>query len=327
MKASEMEYRLKFFLDNGFQRKECKVCKTPFWTLDRTREDCADIPCSDYHFLDMKEGSLNWSVSESRKKFLEFFRKRGHEIIPPKPVLARWREDLYLTIASIVDFQPYITSGLVPPPANPLVTSQPCIRMDDVDNVGITFGRHLTTFEMGGHHAFNYPDKFVYWKDETVSYAKEFFTKELGISEDLLNFKESWWEGGGNAGPSFEVTVGGLELATLVFMQYEISAGDYVPLKLKIVDTGYGIERIAWFTQKTPTAFHAIYGNLVDTFFDKLGQPRVDSELLRVASRFAGRIDPDNISTLVEHRNLVAKALGIPVDVVKDELNRAARIF
>jgi len=65
----------------------------------------------------------------------------------------------------------------------------------------------------------------------------------------------------------------------------------------------------------------------VDTFFDKLGQPRVDSELLRVASRFAGRIDPDNISTLVEHRNLVAKALGIPVDVVKDELNRAARIF
>lgn len=327
MKASEMEYRLKFFLDNGFQRKECKVCKTPFWTLDRTREDCADIPCSDYHFLDMKEGPLNWSVSESRKKFLEFFRKRGHEIIPPKPVLARWREDLYLTIASIVDFQPYITSGLVPPPANPLVISQPCIRMDDVDNVGITFGRHLTTFEMGGHHAFNYPDKFVYWKDETVSYAKEFFTKELGISEDLLNFKESWWEGGGNAGPSFEVTVGGLELATLVFMQYEISAGDYVPLKLKIVDTGYGIERIAWFTQKTPTAFHAIYGNLVDTFFDKLGQPRVDSELLRVASRFAGRIDPDNISTLVEHRNLVAKALGIPVDVVKDELNRAARIF
>jgi alanyl-tRNA synthetase len=151
MKASEMEYRLKFFLDNGFQRKECKVCKTPFWTLDRTREDCADIPCSDYHFLDMKEGSLNWSVSESRKKFLEFFRKRGHEIIPPKPVLARWREDLYLTIASIVDFQPYITGGLVPPPANPLVISQPCIRMDDVDNVGITFGRHLTTFEMGGH--------------------------------------------------------------------------------------------------------------------------------------------------------------------------------
>ncbi|EZQ06915.1 alanyl-tRNA synthetase [Candidatus Acidianus copahuensis] len=327
MKVSEEEYRLKFFKDNGYLRKECKVCRTPFWTTEPNRDNCADIPCSDYYFLDSNISKLNWSVSEARKRFLGFFNKHGHEIIPPKPVLARWRNDIYLTIASIVDFQPHVTSGIVPPPANPLVISQPCIRLEDVDNVGITFGRHLTTFEMGGHHAFNYPDKFIYWKDETLELSKEFFVEEMKIPEEMLNFKESWWEGGGNAGPSFEVTVGGLELATLVFMQYSILNGEYIPLKLKVVDTGYGIERLAWFTQKTPTSFHAIYGNLVYTFFRKLGQQYVDEEMLKHAARLAGRIDTDKPETIELHRLEVAKTLNMDAEVVKEELTRAARVF
>lgn len=327
MKVNENEYRLDFFSKNDYTRKICKSCKTPFWTLDRNRDNCADIPCTDYEFLDSNIGKLDLTVKEARQRFLKFFEKHGHTIIQPKPVLARWRDDLYLTIASIVDFQPHVTSGMVQPPANPLVVSQPCIRLEDVDNVGITFGRHLTTFEMGGHHAFNYPDKYIYWKDETVSLAKEFFTNELKIPEEMLNFKESWWEGGGNAGPSFEVTVGGLELATLVFMQYEIKNGEYVPLKLKIVDTGYGIERIAWFTQKTPTAFHAIYGNLVYTFFKKLQQNYVDEELLKTSARFAGRIDPETPETIKTHRELVANTLGLKLEEVESELLRAARVF
>ena len=43
---------------------------------------------------------------------------------------------LHPTIASIADFQPHVTSGLVPPPANPLGISQPCIRLTDVAAVG-----------------------------------------------------------------------------------------------------------------------------------------------------------------------------------------------
>ena len=327
MKISESEYRLNFFLSNNYERKICKSCSTPFWAKDKSREVCSDVPCTDYYFFDLDIKSPPLTVREARNKFLKFFERKGHTIIPPKPVLARWREDLYLTIASIVDFQPFVTSGVVPPPANPLVISQPCIRLEDVDNVGITFGRHLTTFEMAAHHAFNYPDKQVYWKEETVSLAKEFFTEELGIPEEQLNFKESWWEGGGNAGPSFEVTVGGLELATLVFMQYEIKGDQYVPLKLKIVDTGYGVERMAWFTQKTPTAFHAIYGNLVYKFFDKIGANKVDDELLKTAAILAGRIDPDKPETIVRHREEVAKKMGLKFDFVNEELTRAARVF
>ncbi|TRN00773.1 alanine--tRNA ligase [Sulfolobus sp. E1] len=306
----------------------CKNCQTPFWTKDEKREVCADIPCTDYYFFDIQIKSNPLTVREAREKFLSFFEKRGHTRIPPKPVLARWREDLYLTIASIVDFQPHVTSGLVPPPANPLVISQPAIRLEDIDNVGVTFGRHLTTFEMAAHHAFNYPDKYIYWKDETTEYAKEFFTEEIGIPESQLNFKESWWEGGGNAGPCLEVTVGGLELATLVFMQYKIEEnGNYTPLKLKIVDTGYGVERIAWITQKTPTAFHAIYGDLVYKFFNKIGVPYVDDQLLTISSRFAGRIDPDNPDTIKTHRELVSKELNVDIKRIDEELTRAARVF
>ncbi|MEM1630342.1 MAG: alanine--tRNA ligase [Saccharolobus sp.] len=328
MKVDEKEYRLDFFLNNNYKRKICKSCNTPFWTKDKDREYCADIPCTDYYFFDIEIKSPPLSVKQVREKFISFFKKRGHTPIPPKPVLARWREDLYLTIASIVDFQPHVTSGLVPPPANPLVISQPSIRLEDIDNVGITFGRHLTTFEMAAHHAFNYPNKFIYWKDKTVEYAKEFFVEELGIPENELNFKESWWEGGGNAGPCLEVTVGGLELATLVFMQYKIEEnGNYSPLQIKIVDTGYGVERIAWITQKTPTAFHAIYGNLVYTFFKKLGVPYIDEELLKIASRFAGKIDPDNPITIKAHRKIVSEKLGIDINRVDEELDRAAKVF
>lgn len=327
VQLNENEYKLKFFSNNNYNRKVCEVCKTPFWTKDVQRSVCADIPCTDYYFFDIDIKSPPLTVREARQKFLKFFEKKGHTIISPKPVLARWREDLYLTIASIVDFQPFVTSGVVPPPANPLVISQPCIRLEDVDNVGITFGRHLTTFEMAAHHAFNYSDKQIYWKDETVELSKEFFTEEIGIPEEQLNYKESWWEGGGNAGPSFEVTVGGLELATLVFMQYEVKDGNYVPLKLKIVDTGYGVERIAWFTQKTPTAFHAIYGSLVYTFFNKIGVPQVDDTLLKTAAILAGRIDPDNQVTIKRHREEVAKKLGLKLDYVEQELTRAARVF
>ena len=326
VKVDPSEYRLRFFQEGGYVRKQCKVGGDFFWTINPDFDTCQDVPDTDYWF-DRIRSAGPLTVREARSKFIEFFRRRGHEPIPPRPVVARWREDLYLTIASIVVFQPHVTSGLVPPPANPLVISQPCIRLEDIDNVGLTIGRHLTTFEMAAHHAFNYPDRQVYWKDETVAYAKEFFTKEIGIPEDLIVFKESWWEGGGNAGPSFEVTVGGLELATLVFMQYKVTDGSYEELPLKIVDTGYGVERIAWFTQKTPTAFHAIYGDLVDTIRSRLGLERPDEKVLWAAFRNAGRLNVDDPQSLEAYYKSVASYLGADVGFVRTVLEREARLY
>lgn len=321
------EYQLEFFKRNGFVRKKCKIGGEYFWTLNPEQEHCNDAPCVEYYFWKVPKRLRDLSVREARRRFLDFFRRNGHEVLEPRPVVARWRTDLYLTIASIVVFQPHVTSGLVPPPANPLVIVQPSIRLEDIDNVGVTLGRHLASFEMGGHHAFNYPDRRVYWKEETVELAFRFFTEELGIPPEHVTFKESWWEGGGNAGPSFEVTVGGLELATLVFMQYRVGEKGYEPMPLRVVDTGYGIERIAWFTQNVPTAFHAIYGGLLDEFRRLLGVEAAPERLLWAAARDAGRLDPENPASLEAFYRRAAEDAGMPLEEARRLLEREAAVY
>ncbi len=321
------EYRLKYFIENGFRRATCRSCGIPFWSRG-SHEICNDTPCSEYRFFDIDLKLRGLSYEKVLEIFLRFFEKESHKIIEPAPVVARWREDLYLTIASIVVFQPHVTSGRVPPPANPLVIAQPCIRLEDIDNVGKTFGRHMTNFTMGGHHAFNYKDRHLYWKDETVEYARRFFVDLMGVPDEELTFKESWWEGGGNAGPSLEVAVGGLEVATLVFMQYEVrDDGSLVELPLKIVDTGYGIERIAWLSQKSPTAFHTVYGrDLVSEFHKNLGVPEPRDELLILASRKAGKVDPDDPSSLKRMFGEIAREAGYNEKAV-EELSGAIGVY
>ncbi|MEM4717166.1 MAG: alanine--tRNA ligase [Desulfurococcaceae archaeon] len=265
----------------GYRRYKCKICGEYFWSRI-PRETCPDRPCSKYEFLVKNYSRVKaLSISEARSRFIEFLERKGHGVIDPYPVLAKWRNDLYLTIASIVVFQPEATDGLIDPPYNPLVIIQPSIRLTDIDNVGLTFGRHLSSFEMGGMHAFNKKDKFIYWSDRIFDNTIEFFTNELGVDLDDLVFKEGWWEGGGNAGPAPEVLIDGMEVATLVHMAYKVLNGKYEPNPTLVVDCGYGIERIAWFTQRTPTGFHAIYGKLVNEYMDYLGVEEPPPETLK----------------------------------------------
>ncbi|MCE4624632.1 MAG: alanine--tRNA ligase [Desulfurococcales archaeon] len=324
--ADPREYDLKVFKEIGFSRRRGKRCKVYFWSLDDRFEEPPDTPCIEYRF-DEIPSRPPMTVREARELFIRFFERNGHTPVKPRPVVARWRDDLYLTIASIVVFQPHVTSGLVPPPANPLVISQPSIRLEDIDNVGLTIGRHLTSFEMAAHHAFNYPDREVYWKEETVRLAYEFFTKEMKIPPEEIVFVESWWEGGGNAGPSFEVVVGGLELATLVFMKYKVVNGGYEEIPLRIVDTGYGVERLAWFTAKTRTAFHTIYGELLPKYRDMIGVEEPPDDLLYAAFKSAGRLDPEDPESVESYFNLVSRRSGLPMEQVKGVLLREARLY
>ncbi len=276
----ESEFELEVLKKRGFVRKKCRVCGTYFWTTDAGRQTCGEAPCDPYTFLDRSPFNRSFDLRGFREYFLDYFHERGHAVIPPRPVVARWRNDLYLTSASIVLFQPYVTSGLVPPPANPLVVAQPCVRFVDIDRVGLTAGRHLTTFEMGGAHAFNYPDKQVYWKDQTVEYGLDLLNS-LGVPDSSITLKEDLWEGGGNAGPAFEVIVGGLELETLVFMKYSEEGGLLHEIPIKVVDTGYGLERFTWMSQATPTAFEAIFSNTLPQFLDLAGVEPPSKELLK----------------------------------------------
>jgi len=271
------ECNLKYFHDNNYFRKKCKKCASYYWTLNKESELCGDQPCVEFSFINNPLGKKPMSLSEVRESFLSFFEENNHTRLKyPEtgercPVVARWRTDIYLTIASIADFQPHVTSGEVPPPANPLVISQPCIRLNDLEEVGVS-GRHLTTFEMMGHHAFNKNVDEIYFKEETVRFCNEYFTKQIGIPKEKINYKEQLWFGGGNAGPCLEVVAGGLEIATLVFMNmkeditgdFEIEGKKYSKNPLNIVDTGYGLERIAWITQGTKTVYDCVFPEVIN---------------------------------------------------------------
>jgi len=297
-------------------RKRCPTCGEYFWTQNQEQENCGESTsdgCTCYTFLKNPPTRKRYRLPEMREAFLSFFEKHSHTRVKPYPVVARWRSDIYLTHASIIDFQPYVTDGIAPPPANPLVIAQPCIRLVDIANTGPTFGRHLTIFEMGGHHAFNYPDREIYWKDQTVRYHHEFVTNVLGVKSDEVTYKEDVWVGGGNAGPDVECIVGGLEVATLVFMQYKVVNGEFVKLPIRTVDTGYGLDRFAWLSQGTPSCFHAVYGKLLDKVFTIAGL-KVDNELLFSVAKYSGLVSVDKTANRLDARREVAKLVGMDVD-------------
>ncbi len=262
------------YLAGDFEKKECMKCGSQFWSRGYD-ETCGDAPCAPYSFIGspvLKKRSLD----EMRDFYLTFFEHHGHKRIAPYPVIARWRQDVLLVNASIYDFQPLVTSGLVPPPANPLTISQPCIRLNDVAAVGKS-GRHLTNFEMMAHHAFNYPDCEIYWKNDTIKYC-DVLLQELGADPRAITYKESPWSGGGNAGTALEVLLGGLELATLVFMDLKrshsgitIKGEHYQTMENSIVDTGYGLERFVWASNGAPTIYDAVMPDIVSTLMIEAG--------------------------------------------------------
>ncbi|MDS0259997.1 alanine--tRNA ligase [Haloarcula sp. S1CR25-12] len=330
-------YQLDYFDEAGFHRQECAECGDMFWSR-ADRDTCGEPPCAEYGFIDSPGFDEEYALAEMREAFLSFFEARDHERVDPYPVAAnRWRDDVLLTQASIYDFQPLVTSGTTPPPANPLCISQPCIRMQDIDNVGKT-GRHTMAFEMMAHHAFNAktdiedPEEYayegeVYWKEETVEYCVELF-EELGADVDELTLIEDPWVGGGNAGPAFEVIYQGAELATLVFMsleqdpdgEYEMKDGNrYSEMDTYVVDTGYGLERWTWVSQGTPTVYEAVYPEMIAFLKDNAGIELSDEEaaIVHNAAKLAGRMDIDEAEDIEAERDTIAEQVGVEVDELR----------
>ncbi len=279
-------FDLQFFHDNGFYRKACPKCGHDYWSLDEDAPDCGDSTCREYTFLGKPLSKKPLSVPEMREAFLQYWEGKDHTRVERNPVVARWRDDLYLNIASIANYQPHVTSGDVKPPANPLVVSQPCIRLNDLANIGRS-GRHFSCFEMMGHHAFNSPEWGEhYWTEECVAGGHEFLVDVLGLDAKALTYVESVWAGGGNAGPCFEVFAGGLEVATLVFMcleqddegAFEVKGDRYNMMDLKIIDTGWGLERLAWASQGSPSAYDTVFPDTIADLRAKATTPIADDD-------------------------------------------------
>ncbi|HEY5820594.1 MAG TPA: alanine--tRNA ligase [Propionibacteriaceae bacterium] len=240
-------------------------------------------------------------TAEIRRRFLDYFATRGHEVVPSAPLLYNDPTLLFVN-AGMVPFKPYFT-GAETAPFDRATSVQKCVRTLDIEEVGKTT-RHGTFFQMNGN--FSLGD---YFKAEAIRYAWELVTGSqddgcLGFDPNKVwvtvlhsddeaaalweniaglpperiqrrGLLDNYWHMGipGPGGPCSEIYIdrgpeygadGGpvvdedrfLEIWNLVFMQEELSvvrakddfdvSGD---LPRKNIDTGMGLERVAYLLQ------------------------------------------------------------------------------
>ncbi|HJM26106.1 MAG TPA: alanine--tRNA ligase-related protein, partial [Nitrosopumilus sp.] len=307
-------YNVKLFQEQGFVRKSCSKCGRFFWTLDAGRELCPDDGIDTYSFIGEPPTTKRFDYTQAWQQVEEFFVKNNHTSVSRYPVVCRWRDDLYFTIASIVDFQRVMGSKVVFEfPANPLIVPQTCLRFKDLENVGVT-GRHFSSFCMIGQHSV--PDNQGYWKDECVDLDYRLLTDQFGIKKEEVVFVEDVWAGGGSFGPSLEYFVRGLELGNAVFTEFQGELGQHTTLDQRVIDMGAGLERFAWITMGTPTAYDCCFGPVNEKLFNTIGIDS-DSEILRkYFTEIAKALDNfEDLNDVRRHAIKTAK-------VTEDQLNK-----
>jgi len=282
-------YNVNLFEDQGFERRSCNVCNRFFWTLDSERIKCPNHSDDTYSFIGDPPTSKRFDYTQSWKEVESFFVKNNHTSINRYPVVCRWRDDLYFTIASIVDFQRVMGSKVVFEfPANPLVVPQTCLRFKDLENVGVT-GRHFSSFCMIGQHSI--PNENGYWKDECVNLDFNLLTQQFGIAKKEITFVEDVWEGGGSFGSSLEYFVRGLELGNAVFTEFQGNLSNYKTLDQRIIDMGAGLERFAWITMGTPTAYDCCFGPITQKLIQNAGIDADSSVLVPYFTEIAKNLE------------------------------------
>ena len=116
---------------------------------------------------------------EIRNKYLNFFKKHGHAVIPSASLIPENDPSVLFTTAGMQPLVPYLL-GEKHPEGTRLTDYQKCLRTNDIDEVGDN--RHLTYFEMLGNWSLG-----DYFKDESIKMSFEFLTKELNIPVEKLS--------------------------------------------------------------------------------------------------------------------------------------------
>ncbi len=303
----ERYYKVKLFENEGFMRKSCTTCKRFYWTIDENRVNCPDHSDDTYSFIGNPPTKKRFDYTQAWKEVESFFQKNGHTSVSRYPVVCRWRDDLYFTIASIVDFQRVMGSKVVFEfPANPLVVPQTSLRFKDLENVGVT-GRHFSSFCMIGQHSI--PNSQGYWKDECVNLDYRLVTEQFGVDKKEIVFVEDVWEGGGSFGSSLEFFVKGLELGNAVFTEFQGDLTNYRTLDQQIIDMGAGLERFAWITMGTPTAYDCCFGPITSNLIEQTGIDTNSELLVRYFTEIAKNFERFN--DLSEVRKNAIKSAGL----------------
>jgi alanyl-tRNA synthetase len=134
------------------------------------------------------------STSDIRKKYIEFFTKRGHKEISPSPLVLENDPTTLFTSSGMQQMIPYL-KGEKHELGTRLVDSQPSLRLQDLEEVGDN--RHITFFEMLGNWSLG-----DYFKEEQLPWIWEFLTKVIGLDPKRLYV--SCFEGNDQVGKDTE---------------------------------------------------------------------------------------------------------------------------
>ena len=116
---------------------------------------------------------------EIRNKYLNYFKSKGHSIIPSAPLIPENDPSVLFNTAGMQPLVPYLL-GQKHPSGTRLTDYQKCVRTVDIDEVGDN--RHLTYFEMLGNWSLG-----DYFKEESIAMSYEFLTKELEIPAEKIS--------------------------------------------------------------------------------------------------------------------------------------------
>ncbi len=120
------------------------------------------------------------NTNEIRSTYIDFFAERGHTVVPSASLIPV-DPTLLLTVAGMVPFKSLLT-GEEKAPYDNAVSSQKCVRTEDIDIIGTT-ARHGSFFEMLGNFSFG-----EYFKERAIPLAYELLTEGYGMDPEKLWF-------------------------------------------------------------------------------------------------------------------------------------------
>lgn len=127
------------------------------------------------------------TIADVRQKYLDFFKEKGHAIIPSASLIPENDPTVLFTTAGMQPLVPYLSGG-THPMGTRLADAQKCLRTDDIEEVGDN--RHLTFFEMLGNWSLG-----DYFKQEAITWSMELLTDKRWFGIDPQKIYVSVFEG------------------------------------------------------------------------------------------------------------------------------------